>query len=135
LSPLATPYRLFLFTVLLFTYIFGMLRYLVIIDCSIFASGKFYGAFAPDMPVCTATGRNMEDTLSAVRRCLEEHLALLSEAGTPPPPPRSFAEHECDYAEAGEHLLAADSVIAMIEVAPLGATPRSPPRAKRHKAA
>ena len=95
-----------------------MIRYLIVIDCSVLASGKFYGAFAPDMPVCTATGRNIEETLTAIRRCLEENLALLSAAGIPPPPPRSLAEHERDYSEAGESLLAADSVVAIIEVSP-----------------
>lgn len=40
-----------------------------------------YGAYAPDIPGCIATGRTLEETIHRMRRALVSHIAAMKEDG------------------------------------------------------
>lgn len=50
-------------------------------------SSTGYGAFAPDLPGCVATGRTLEETRERMATAIGMHLALLREDGDPIPDP------------------------------------------------
>lgn len=53
-------------------------------------SSTGYGAYAPDLPGCIATGRTLEETRQRMTKALEMHLAALREDGDPIPEPSHF---------------------------------------------
>ena len=63
-----------------------MNKFLVLFENS--ATG--YGAYAPDLPGCVATGRTLEETRQQMAKALEMHLAAMREDGDPIPEPSHF---------------------------------------------
>lgn len=50
-------------------------------------SSTGYGAYAPDLPGCVATGRTLEETRARMAKAMEMHLAAMREDGDPIPEP------------------------------------------------
>ena len=50
-------------------------------------SSTGYGAYAPDLPGCVATGRTLEETKLRMAKALEMHLSAMREDGDPIPEP------------------------------------------------
>jgi predicted RNase H-like HicB family nuclease len=67
-----------------------MKKYLVVFENS--ATG--YGAYAPDLPGCVATGRTMEETRTRMAKAMEMHLSAMREDGDEIPEPSHFEELE-----------------------------------------
>ncbi|MBK7926940.1 MAG: type II toxin-antitoxin system HicB family antitoxin [Bryobacterales bacterium] len=63
-----------------------MNRFLVLFEKS--ATG--YGAYAPDLPGCVATGGTLEETRARMAKAMEMHLASMREEGDPIPEPSHF---------------------------------------------
>jgi predicted RNase H-like HicB family nuclease len=55
----------------------SMNKFLVLFEES--ATG--YGAYAPDLPGCVATGRTLEETRGRMARAMEMHLSAMREDG------------------------------------------------------
>lgn len=53
-------------------------------------SSAGYGAYAPDLPGCVATGSTLEETGQRMAKTMEMHLAALREDGDPIPEPSHF---------------------------------------------
>ena len=49
-----------------------------------------FGAYAPDLPGCVATGRTLEETRTRMAKVMEMHLAAMMEDGDPIPEPSHF---------------------------------------------
>ena len=49
-----------------------------------------YGAYAPDLPGCVATGRTLEETRQRMVKAMEMHLAAMREDGDQIPEPSHF---------------------------------------------
>jgi predicted RNase H-like HicB family nuclease len=49
-----------------------------------------YGAYAPDLPGCVATGRTLEETRARMAKAMEMHLAAMREDGDAIPEPSHF---------------------------------------------
>jgi predicted RNase H-like HicB family nuclease len=60
-----------------------MKRYLIVIE----KAENNYGAFAPDVPGCGATGKTVEETVTLLKEALTGHLELMAEDGDPIPEP------------------------------------------------
>lgn len=67
-----------------------MKKYVVLFEKS--ATG--YGAYAPDLPGCVATGRTLEETRARMAKAMEWHLSAMREDGTEIPEPSHFEELE-----------------------------------------
>ena len=63
-----------------------MNKFLVIYE----KSSTGYGAYAPDLPGCVATGRTLEETRRHMSRAMEMHLSAMREDGDPIPEPSHF---------------------------------------------
>ena len=63
-----------------------MNKFLVLFEKS--ATG--YGAYAPDLPGCIATGRTLEEARFGMTKAMEMHLAAMREDGDPMPQPSYF---------------------------------------------
>ncbi len=63
-----------------------MNKFLVVYEKS--TSG--FGAYAPDLPGCVATGRTMETTRRRMAKAIEMHLAAMREDGDPIPEPSHY---------------------------------------------
>jgi len=63
-----------------------MSRYIVLYE----KSSTGYGAYAPDLPGCAATGRTIEETRERMTKAMEMHLAAMREDGDPIPEPSQF---------------------------------------------
>jgi len=63
-----------------------MSRYIVLYE----KSTTGYGAYAPDLPGCAATGRTIEETRERMTKAMEMHLAGMREDGDPIPEPSQF---------------------------------------------
>lgn len=63
-----------------------MSRYIVLYE----KSSTGYGAYAPDLPGCAATGRTLEETRERMTKAMEMHLAAMREDGDPIPEPSQF---------------------------------------------
>jgi predicted RNase H-like HicB family nuclease len=50
-------------------------------------SGTGYGAYAPDLPGCVATGRTLDQTKRRMTKAIEMHLAAMREDGEEIPKP------------------------------------------------
>ena len=53
-------------------------------------SATGYGAYAPDLPGCAATGRTLEETRARMAKAMEMHLSAMREDGDPIPEPSHF---------------------------------------------
>ena len=53
-------------------------------------SSTGYGAYAPDLPGCVATGRTLDETRQRMTQALEMHLAAMREDGDAIPEPSYF---------------------------------------------
>ena len=93
-----------------------METYIIIIEQQDIPSGRLYGAFVPDVPGCTATGKNLDDTLEQIRTALCAVIGASLNAGRDLPAPHSLEEHKALYSVSGESLLGEQSIIAMIDV-------------------
>ena len=49
-----------------------------------------YGAYAPDLPGCAATGRTLEETRKRMAKAMELHLSAMREDGDSIPEPSHF---------------------------------------------
>jgi len=63
-----------------------MNRFLVLLE----KSSTGYGAYAPDLPGCVATGRTLEETRTRMAKAMEMHLSSMREDGDPIPEPSHF---------------------------------------------
>jgi predicted RNase H-like HicB family nuclease len=63
-----------------------MSKFLVLYEKS--TSG--YGAYAPDLPGCVATGRTLEETRRRMAKAMEMHLSAMREDGDTIPEPSHF---------------------------------------------
>ena len=71
-----------------------MQPYIIIIKPYLLPDKRIYGAFVPDIPGCTVTGKTVEQTLELVRTSLRTALLGMVEAGVKIPPPTEFAQWE-----------------------------------------
>ena len=53
-------------------------------------SSTGYGAYAPDLPGCVATGRTLEETRKRMAKAMEMHLSSMRQDGDPIPEPSHF---------------------------------------------
>ncbi len=63
-----------------------MTKFLVLYE----KSSNGFGAYAPDLPGCVATGRTLEETRARMAKALEMHLAAMREDGDPIPEPSHY---------------------------------------------
>ena len=63
-----------------------MSTYLVLFE----KSETGYGAYAPDLPGCVATGRTLQETRDRMTRAIEMHLSAMREDGDVIPQPSHF---------------------------------------------
>ena len=68
------------------------MRYAVVLE----KAKRNYSAYVPDLPGCVATGKTVQETLSAIRTAIEFHIEGLVEDGEPVPDPGTLV----DYVEA-----------------------------------
>jgi predicted RNase H-like HicB family nuclease len=95
-----------------------MTYYLVIIEQYSTPTGTLYGAFAPDVPGCTATGSSVEHALRQMQQVLVAALRRLHAAGKNIPAAHSMEEHLHTYRQAGssrEH-----AVVALLNCSQIG---------------
>jgi len=50
-------------------------------------TGTGYSAYAPDLPVCVATGKTKEETLQNMKEAIQFHIEGLKLSGQPIPKP------------------------------------------------
>lgn len=93
-----------------------METYIIIIEQHDIPSGRLYGAFVPDVPGCTATGKSLDETLEQIRTALCAVIGTLRNAGRDIPAPHSLEEHTALYSVSGESLLGEHSIVAMMDV-------------------
>ena len=53
-------------------------------------SSTGYGAYAPDLPGCVATGRTLEETGKRMAKAIKMHLLSMRDYGVPIPEPSHF---------------------------------------------
>ena len=53
-------------------------------------SSTGFGAYAPDLPGCVATGRTLEETRGRMAKAMEMHLSAMREDGDAIPEPSHF---------------------------------------------
>ena len=63
-----------------------MMKYLVLYE----KSSNGFGAYAPDLPGCVATGRNLEETRARMSKAIEMHLTAMRADGEPIPEPSHY---------------------------------------------
>ncbi len=93
-----------------------METYIIIIEQQDIPSGRLYGAFVPDVPGCTATGKSLDETLEQIRTALCGVFRTLHSSGRELPAPHSLEEHKVFYSANGESLLGEASIVAMMDV-------------------
>jgi predicted RNase H-like HicB family nuclease len=64
-----------------------MSKYAVVFE----KSRNGYGAYAPDLPGCIATGKTLEQTRARMQKAIELHLKSMREDGDPIPEPSHVA--------------------------------------------
>ena len=52
-----------------------------------------FGAYAPDLPGCGATGSTFEETVRLIREAIEFHIEGLKLEGLPVPPPTTRTDY------------------------------------------
>ena len=65
------------------------MRYAIVIE----KTERNYGAYAPDLQGCIATGATVEEVERNMRGAIEMHLAGMREDGEPIPPPSTRVEY------------------------------------------
>ena len=65
------------------------MRYAVILE----KAKRNYSAYVPDLPGCVATGKTVQQALSAIRAAIEFHLGGLVEDGDPIPDPGTLVDY------------------------------------------
>jgi predicted RNase H-like HicB family nuclease len=93
-----------------------METYLIIIEQHDVPSGRLYGAFVPDVPGCTATGKSLDETLERMRTALCAAFHAFQTAGREIPTPHSLEEHKALYSANGESLLSEQSIVAVMDM-------------------
>jgi predicted RNase H-like HicB family nuclease len=93
-----------------------METYIIIIEQHAVPSGRLYGAFVPDVPGCTATGKSLDETLEQIRIALCAVFRTLRTAGREIPPAHSLEEHKALYSANGESLLTEQSIVAVMDM-------------------
>lgn len=78
--------------------------------------GRLYGAFVPDVPGCTATGKSLEEVLERTRTALGSAFRFLQSTGRDIPRAHSLEEHTEQYGCSDNSLLGTHSMVAMIDV-------------------
>lgn len=78
--------------------------------------GLLYAAFVPDVPGCTATGKTLDEVLSRTRDALDSAFRALRMSGREIPRAHSLEEHKELFASSDTPLVAANGIVAMIEV-------------------
>jgi len=91
-----------------------MQPYIIIIKPYLLPDKRIYGAFVPDIPGCTVTGKTVEQTLELVRASLRSALVGMVEEGKDFPQPTEFAKWEQDYRESVEVLAPEDILVALV---------------------
>ncbi len=81
-------------------------RYVIVIEGD---ERTNFGAYAPDVPGCVATGSTVEQTVKRMREALWLHLGAMRAANEPIPPATTVVGDPLEYP---------DSAIGMIEVTP-----------------
>ena len=66
-----------------------MIKYLVVLE----RTDRNYGAYAPDLPGCVATGPTPEETLERMLGAIEMHVRGIEEDGLPVPEPLTTASY------------------------------------------
>ncbi len=66
-----------------------LIRYLVVLE----RTERNYGAYAPDLPGCVATGQTPEESLQLMHWAMEMHVRGMEEDGLPVPEPTSTASY------------------------------------------
>jgi len=66
-----------------------VIRYLVVLE----RTERNYGAHAPDLPGCVATGQTPEETLQRMLEAIEMHVRGIEEDGLPVPEPTTTASY------------------------------------------
>lgn len=66
-----------------------VMRYLVLLE----RTDRNYGAHAPDLPGCVATGQTPEETLRLMHEAMEMHIRGMEEDGLPVPEPTTTASY------------------------------------------
>ena len=69
------------------------MKYLVIFE----PTDTGYGAYAPALPGCVATGRTREEAAANMKEAMDLHIDSLRSHGEPVPPPSAV---EADFIEA-----------------------------------
>ena len=67
------------------------MRYALVIE----KAESNYGAYAPDVPGCIATGDTVAETMANMREALSFHFEGMQEDGDPIPDPQTL----CDYVD------------------------------------
>lgn len=95
-----------------------METYIIIIEPYILPKGGdvLYGAFVPDVPGCTATGKSLDEVLEHTRAALAAAFRALRMAGRKIPQARSLEEHKELLGCSDTSLLGANSIVAMIDI-------------------
>lgn len=65
------------------------MRYAVVLE----KAKRNYSAYVPDLPGCVATGKTVQETLSAIREAIEFHLEGLVEDREPVPDPKTLVDY------------------------------------------
>jgi predicted RNase H-like HicB family nuclease len=81
-------------------------------------NGVLYGAFVPDVPGCTATGKTLDEVLSRTREALDAAFRALCIAGRHIPQAHSLEEQMEQFRRSNTNtsLLGTNSIVAMIDV-------------------
>lgn len=66
-----------------------LIRYLVVLE----RTERNYGAYAPDLPGCVATGQTPEESPQLMHWAMEMHVRGMEEDGLPVPEPTSTASY------------------------------------------
>lgn len=65
------------------------MRYAVVLE----KAKRNYSAYVPDLPGCVATGKTVQEALSAIHTAIELHLEGLVEDGDPIPDPATLVDY------------------------------------------
>ena len=65
------------------------MRYAVVLE----KAKRNYSAYVPDLPGCVATGKTVQETLSAIREAIEFHIEGLMEDREPIPDPATLVDY------------------------------------------
>ena len=80
-----------------------------------------YGAYAPELPGCIATGNSWQEIQTLIREAIDFHIEGLIANGDPVPDPQmsvgeAMAYHVTSLSDAGESVPDLETTFAMVEV-------------------